>query len=662
MLCKVQSNQNQQYILDYKSYFCALIGIMSDQIKHECGVAFIRLLKPLSFYKKKYGTSLYGLNKLYLLMEKQNNRGQDGAGVATIKLDVSPGNRYISRHRSMAKNAVADIFEYIQKKFADIQKEYPEQFNDAEWLKEHVSFTGEVLLGHLRYGTHGKNSIENCHPFLRQNNWMTRNLVIAGNFNMTNTEELLQQLFELGQHPKEKLDTVTVLEKIGHFLDSEVQGLFDQYKREGLDDNVEITKLIANDLDVAKILKKSAKSWDGGYTIAGIFGHGDAFIMRDPAGIRPAFYYMNDEVVVAASERPAIQTAFNVPIGDIKEIKPGHALIIKKDGQVSQKQFREPTEKKSCSFERIYFSRGSDASIYRERKQLGRLLCKQILDTVDHDLENTVFSYIPNTAEVAFYGMVEGVHKYIKCYQREQLLNRADKITDEELNKVLNIYPRVEKLAIKDVKLRTFITQDADRSEMVAHVYDTTYGLIKNDKDTLVVLDDSIVRGTTLKQSILKIIDRLGPKKIIVVSSAPQIRYPDCYGIDMSRMSEFVAFEAAISLLKDNGMEKVLREVYQKCKDSVDKPKERVENYVKAIYERFTDEQVSNRIAEIITPKNLKAEVQVIYQTLDNLHKACPEHLGDWYFSGNYPTPGGNKVVNNAFINWMEGKNQRAYM
>ncbi len=635
---------------------------MSDQIKHECGVAFIRLLKPLSFYQKKYGTSLYGLNKLYLLMEKQNNRGQDGAGVATIKLDVAPGNRYISRHRSMAKNAVSDIFEYIQKKFADVQKEYPEQFQDAEWLKEHVSFTGEVLLGHLRYGTHGKNSIENCHPFLRQNNWMTRNLVIAGNFNMTNTEELLQQLFELGQHPKEKLDTVTVLEKIGHFLDSEVQGLFDQYKREGLDDNVEITKLIANDLDVAKILKKSAKSWDGGYTIAGIFGHGDAFIMRDPAGIRPAFYYMNDEIVVAASERPAIQTAFNIPIGDIKEIKPGHALIIKKDGNISQKQFREPTEKKSCSFERIYFSRGSDASIYRERKQLGRLLCKQILDAVDYDLENTVFSYIPNTAEVAFYGMVEGVHKYIKCYQREQLLNRADKITDEELRKVLEIYPRVEKLAIKDVKLRTFITQDADRSEMVAHVYDTTYGLIKNGTDTLVVLDDSIVRGTTLKQSILKIIDRLGPKKIIVVSSAPQIRYPDCYGIDMSRMSEFVAFEAAISLLKDRGMENVFHDVYERCVETEHSPKEQVQNYVKAIYEPFTDEQVSDRIAEIITPKNIKAEVQVIYQTLDNLHKACPEHLGDWYFSGNYPTPGGNKVVNKAFQNWMQGKNQRAYM
>ena len=635
---------------------------MSDQIKHECGVAFIRLLKPLSFYQQKYGTSLYGLNKLYLLMEKQNNRGQDGAGVATIKLDVAPGHRYISRHRSMAKNAVADIFEYIQKKFADIQKEYPEQFSDAEWLKEHVSFTGEVLLGHLRYGTHGKNSIENCHPFLRQNNWMTRNLVIAGNFNMTNTDELLQQLFELGQHPKEKLDTVTVLEKIGHFLDSEVQGLFDQYKREGLDDNVEITKLIASDLDVAKILKKSAKSWDGGYTIAGIFGHGDAFIMRDPAGIRPAFYFQNDEVLVAASERPAIQTAFNVPIESIKEIKPGYALIVKKDGQISEEQFREPTEKKSCSFERIYFSRGSDASIYRERKQLGRLLCQQILETVNHDLENTVFSYIPNTAEVAFYGMVEGVHKYIKCYQREQLLNRADKITDEELSRVLNIYPRVEKLAIKDVKLRTFITQDADRSEMVAHVYDTTYGLIKNGKDTLVVLDDSIVRGTTLKQSILKIIDRLGPKKVVVVSSAPQIRYPDCYGIDMSRMSEFVAFEAAISLLKGHGMENVIKEVYQQCKASVDLPKEQVGNYVKAIYAPFTYEQVSDRIAEIITPNNIKAEVKVIYQTLDNLHIACPDHLGDWYFSGNYPTPGGNKVVNKAFLNWMEGKNQRAYM
>jgi len=595
-------------------------------------------------------------------MEKQHNRGQDGAGVATIKLDIEPGKRYISRHRSMASNAVADIFEYIQKKFADIQKETPERMQDAEWLKEHVSFTGEVLLGHLRYGTHGKNSIENCHPFLRQNNWMTRNLVIAGNFNMTNVDELLQQLYDLGQHPKEKADTVTVLEKIGHFIDTENQGLFDQYKREGHDDNMEISKLIANDMDVAKILRKSAKNWDGGYTIAGILGHGDAFVMRDPNGIRPAYYYANDEIVVAASERPAIQTAFNIPIGDVKEIQPGHALIVKKNGKITEDMISEPREKKACSFERIYFSRGSDASIYRERKQLGRLLCTQILNEINHDVKNTVFSYIPNTAEVAFYGMVEGVHKYIKKYQRDTLLNRTDKITDEELTEVLAMAPRVEKIAIKDVKLRTFITQDADRSEMVAHVYDTTYGLIKNGTDTLVVLDDSIVRGTTLKQSILKILDRLGPKKIVVVSSAPQIRYPDCYGIDMSRMGEFVAFEAAISLLKDAGMDDVILNVYQQCKDSASLPKEEVVNYVKAIYASFTDQEISDRIAKIITPKEIKAEVKVLYQTLDNLHIACPDHTGDWYFSGDFPTPGGNKVVNRAFANWMEGKNQRGYM
>jgi len=635
---------------------------MSDQIKHECGVAFIRLLKPLSFYQQKYGTALYGLNKLYLLMEKQHNRGQDGAGVATIKLDIAPGKRYISRHRSMAQNAVADIFEYIQKKFADIQKETPEKMADAQWLKDNVSFVGEVLLGHLRYGTHGKNSIESCHPFLRQNNWMTRNLVIAGNFNMTNVDELLQQLYDLGQHPKEKADTVTVLEKIGHFIDTENQGLFDQYKREGLDDNMEISKLIANDMDVAKILRKSAKNWDGGYTIAGILGHGDAFVMRDPVGIRPAYYYYNDEIVVAASERPAIQTAFNIPIDEIKEIRPGYALIVKKNGKITEDMFSEPVEKKACSFERIYFSRGSDASIYRERKQLGRLLCPQILSSVDNDIKNTVFSYIPNTAEVAFYGMVEGVHKYIKKYQRDKLLNREDKISEEELTEVLCLAPRVEKIAIKDVKLRTFITQDADRSEMVAHVYDTTYGLIKNGTDTLVVLDDSIVRGTTLKQSILKILDRLGPKKIVVVSSAPQIRYPDCYGIDMSRMGEFVAFEAAISLLKEAGKENIIVEVYQQCKDSAALPKEDVTNYVKAIYAPFTDQQISDRIAKIVTPKEIKAKVEVIYQTLDNLHKACPDHTGDWYFSGDYPTPGGNKVVNRAFVNWMEGKNQRAYM
>jgi len=631
---------------------------MSESIKHECGIALIRLLKPLSFYQQKYGTSLYGLNKLYLLMEKQHNRGQDGAGIATIKFDVAPGNRYISRHRAMGSAAVSEIFEYVQKKFADVP---PELLQDAEWLKENISFTGEVLMGHLRYGTHGKNSIENCHPFLRQNNWMSRNLVIAGNFNMTNVNELLEQLYELGQHPKEKADTVTVLEKIGHFLDDENQELFDHFKKEG-HSNVEISRLIAENIDVAKILRRSAKTWDGGYTIEGIFGHGDAFVMRDPAGIRPAYYYIDDEIAVVTSERPAIQTAFNIPYSEVKEIKPGHALIIKKNGTITEEQFREPLPQKSCSFERIYFSRGSDAAIYRERKHLGRLLCPQILDSVNNDLKNTVFSFIPNTAEVAFYGMVEGLHKYIKKVQKDTLLNRADKISDQELEEMLCLAPRVEKIALKDVKLRTFITQDADRQDMVSHVYDTTYGLVNAGQDNLVLIDDSIVRGTTLKQSILKILDRLGPKKIVIVSSAPQIRYPDCYGIDMSRMGEFVAFEAAVTLLKESGREHIIWETYEKCKASVSMDKNEVENYIKAIYEPFTDEEISAKIAQIISPKGIKAEVQVIYQKLDNLHTACPEHLGDWYFSGDYPTPGGNRVVNRAFMNWVEGKNQRAYV
>ncbi len=634
---------------------------MSDSIKHECGIAFIRLLKPLSFYQEKYGTALYGLNKLYLLMEKQHNRGQDGAGIATIKLDVKPGNRYISRHRSMEKNAVQDIFSYVMKRFAAVEKEHPELLNDAEWLKENISFTGEVLLGHLRYGTHGKNSIEACHPFLRQNNWMSRNLVIAGNFNMTNVDELLQQLYDLGQHPKERADTVTVLEKIGHFLDDENQLLFDYFKKEGFD-NIEISELIANNLEVIKILKKSAKTWDGGYTISGIFGHGDAFVLRDPAGIRPAYYYHDDEIVVAASERPALQTAFNIKIGQVKEIKPGHALIIKKDGTFSEEMFRKPTVQKSCSFERIYFSRGSDADIYRERKKLGRLLCPKILELVNHDIENTVFTYIPNTAEVSFYGLVEGLHAYTKQHQREALLSKISNLTTHELDKILNLTPRVEKLAIKDAKMRTFITQDAERSDMVAHVYDTTYGLIKRDVDTLVAMDDSIVRGTTLKQSILRIFDRLGPVKIIIVSSAPQIRYPDCYGIDMSKMGEFVAFEAAVQLLKETGQEYILFNVYDKCKAQVNTPKENVINYVKEIYAPFTPEEISAKIAQIITPAEVKAKVEVVYQSLENLHIACPNHLGDWYFSGNYPTPGGNKVVNKAYINWMEGKNARAYV
>jgi amidophosphoribosyltransferase len=634
---------------------------MSDSIKHECGIAFIRLLKPLSFYQEKYGTSLYGLNKLYLLMEKQHNRGQDGAGIATIKLDIKPGNRYISRYRSMEKNAVQDIFSYVMKKFSAVEKINPELLKDAVWLKENISFIGEVLLGHLRYGTHGNNSVEACHPFLRQNNWMTRNLVIAGNFNMTNVDELLQQLYDLGQHPKERADTVTVLEKIGHFLDDENQYLFDKFKREGYE-NSEISQLIGNHMDVNRILKRSAKTWDGGYTIAGIFGHGDAFVMRDPAGIRPAYYYHDDEIFVAASERPALQTAFNIKIGQVKEVEPGHALIIKKDGTISDEIFIEPVEKKACSFERIYFSRGSDADIYRERKKLGQLLCPRILDSVNHDLENTVFSYIPNTAEVSFYGLVEGLHSYTKQKQRDALVNSRDNLTEAELDKILKITPRVEKLAIKDVKMRTFITQDAERSDMVAHVYDTTYGLIRRDIDTLVAIDDSIVRGTTLKQSILRIFDRLGPVKIIIVSSAPQIRYPDCYGIDMSRMGEFVAFEAAIQLLKERGLEKVITDVYNKCLAQANLPKEEVINHVKDIYEPFTPEEISVKIAQIITPKEISAKVEVIYQLLENLHEACPNHLGDWYFSGNYPTPGGNKVVNKAFMNWMEGKNSRAYL
>jgi len=633
---------------------------MSDSIKHECGIALIRLKKPLAFYQEKYGTSLYGLNKLYLLMSKQQNRGQDGAGVATIKLDIAPGERYISRHRSTSKNAVPEIFEHIHNRLIEVEANDPVRFNDPEWLKHNAPYTGELLLGHLRYGTFGGNNIEQCHPFLRQNNWITRNLIVAGNFNMTNVNELLEQLYELGQHPKEKADTITVLEKIGHFLDDENQKLFDYYKSLG-HSNVEISKLIAEQIDVANVLTRSAKNWDGGYTICGMIGHGDAFVMRDPAGIRPAFYYEDEEIVVVTSERPAIQTAFNIPIDEIKEVEPGHALIIKKNGHVSMQQFKEPVEKKACSFERIYFSRGNDASIYRERKQLGRLLVDKILKSVDYDFENTVFSYIPNTAEVAYYGMVEGVHKYIKSYQKEKILNHQHELDNEKLEKLLNLSPRVEKITLKDVKLRTFITQDADRKDMVAHVYDTTYGVINRGVDNLVVLDDSIVRGTTLKQSILRILDRLGPKKIIIVSSAPQIRYPDCYGIDMSRMGEFVAFNAAIELLKEQGKEDLIQDVYQRCKAQVNLPLDKIENFVKDIYRPFTAEQISKKIAEIVRPDDIDAEVEVIYQSLEDLHYACPGSLGDWYFSGDFPTPGGMRVVNNAFINYVEGNNKRAY-
>ena len=633
---------------------------MSDSIKHECGIALIRLKKPLAFYQQKYGSATYGLNKLFLLMSKQQNRGQDGAGIATIKLNTSPGDRYISRHRSTSKNSVAEIFEHVQNRLIEVEAKNPIDYQNAEWLKSNAPYIGELLLGHLRYGTFGNNNIENCHPFLRQNNWITRNLIIAGNFNMTNVDELLNQLYELGQHPKEKADTITVLEKIGHFLDDDNQRLFDHYKTLGYS-NIEITKLIEEHIDVPSILTRSAKSWDGGYTICGMIGHGDAFVMRDPSGIRPAYYFEDEEVVVVTSERPAIQTAFNVPLESIKEIQPGHALIIKKSGLVSEHQFIEPTERKACSFERIYFSRGNDAGIYKERKQLGRMLVPKILAAIDNDLTNTVFSYIPNTAEVAFYGMVEGLHKHVRKYQKEKILNFQKDLSNESLEKLLSMAPRVEKITLKDAKLRTFITQDEDRQDMVAHIYDTTYGVVNKGVDTLVVLDDSIVRGTTLKQSILRILDRLGPKKIIIVSSAPQIRYPDCYGIDMSRMAEFVAFSATIALLKERGMDQLIQQVYDNCKSQVKLPSDQIKNFVKEIYKPFSPEEISQKIAEIVRPKDIQAEVEVIFQSIEDLHLACPGHTGDWYFSGDFPTPGGMKVVNNAFINFIEGSNKRAY-
>ncbi len=633
---------------------------MSDEIKHECGIAVIRLLKPLNYYIEKYGTPMYGLNKLYLLMEKQHNRGQDGAGVANIKFDVDPGTRYISRSRAAGSGAIKEIFSKINCRFEEVQKYNPDNLKDSEWLKKNLPYTGELFLGHLRYGTFGGNSMENCHPFLRQNNWMTRNLVVAGNFNLTNVDELFDQLVELGQHPKEKNDTVTVMEKIGHFLDNENERLFKQFKKEGHNKS-EISGLIAKHLDVQRILKAASKKWDGGYTMAGLFGHGDAFVLRDPNGIRPAFYYSDDEVVVVTSERPVIQTAFNVPIEQVKEITPGHALIIKKDGTFSEQEIISAHKKTSCSFERIYFSRGSDADIYRERQQLGKQLCPAVLKSVDYNLKDTVFSYIPNTAEVAFSGLVDGLHHYANTIKKHKIIQMGIFVRDPELSEILSIQPRVHKIAIKDAKLRTFITNDSHRDEMVAHVYDTTYGVIQEGVDSLVVMDDSIVRGTTLKQSIIKILDRLGPKKIVIVSSAPQIRYPDCYGIDMAKLGDFVAFQAAVQLLKDNFKENLLDELYEKAKEQERLPKEKITNVVKEIYQHFSPEDISKKISELLRPDGINAQVEIIYQTIEGLHNACPNHSGDWYFTGKYPTPGGNKVANKSFINYMEGKNVRAY-
>ncbi len=629
---------------------------MSDQIKHECGIAMVRLLKPLQYYQDKYGTPFYGLNKMYLLMEKQHNRGQDGAGLANIKLDVEPGARYISRHRSNSNKPIQDIFDHVHGRFNDIAEGDKEKLADSEWLKENAPFSGELFLGHLRYGTYGGNSIEACHPFLRQNNWMTRNLVLAGNFNMTNVDEQFNVLVDLGQHPKKKADTVTVLEKIGHFLDEENEALFHKYKRLGYG-NQEITSMISKNLDIQNILSRSAHNFDGGYAMCGLIGNGDAFVLRDPNGIRPAFWYQDDEVVVVASERPVIQTAFNLTGNQIQEVTPGHALIVKKDGSVSMDMIRTPGEKLSCSFERIYFSRGSDMDIYKERKALGNLVVPRILQAIDADLDNSVFSFIPNTAEVSFYGMVRGLEEF---HSERKIVEIGKLQGDEEaLRNLLNERVRIEKVAIKDAKLRTFITQDSDRNELVAHVYDITYGTIRRGKDNLVMIDDSIVRGTTLKRSILKILDRLGPKKIVVVSSAPQIRYPDCYGIDMSLLQDFCVFQAALALLKDTGKEEILKEVYDLCvsdKENIDQV-----NHVKKVYDPFTDDQLSKKVAEILRPEDLNADLEIIFQSIEELHEACPDHRGDWYFSGNYPTPGGNRVVNKAYMNFFEGKRERAY-
>lgn len=632
---------------------------MSDAIKHECGIALIRLLKPLDYYIEKYGSATYGINKMYLLMEKQHNRGQDGAGLANIKFDVEPGQRYISRYRSNTSHAIKDIFEKVHHKFQTAYDKHPDKIKNAKWLKENVAFTGELSLGHLRYGTYGGNSIEQCHPFLRQNNWMTRNLVVAGNFNLTNVDELFNLLVSIGQHPKQMSDTVTVMEKIGHFLDVENQILFDKYKEQGYS-HQEISSLIAKDLNVHNILTNSSLDWDGGYVMAGLFGHGDAFVLRDPSGIRPAFFYKDDEVVVVASERPVIQTAFNVPIETIQEIKPGHALIIKKDGKITEEMVKTPLKKTSCSFERIYFSRGSDKDIYRERKQLGRNICDLVLKAIDNDLKNSVFSFIPNTAEVSFYGLMKGLQDKLNEIKLEKIKALGSNPSEEQLMEILALRNRIEKIAIKDAKLRTFITQDNSRDDLVAHVYDITYGSVY-PTDNLVIIDDSIVRGTTLKQSILKILDRLNPKKIVVVSSAPQIRYPDCYGIDMAKLGDFIAFSAAIQLLKDTKQEHIITETYQQCKAQEHLPKEEMVNHVKNIYKPFSAEQISKKIAQMLTPEGINAEVEIVFQTIEGLHDACPDHTGDWYFTGNYPTLGGNKVVNKSFINYFEGKNQRAY-
>ncbi len=634
---------------------------MSDPIKHECGIAFVRLLKPLSYYKEKYGTANYGLNKLYLLMEKQRNRGQDGVGVASIKFDATPGKPYIFRERSIHPNPTEDVFAQINKQFIAEQETNPGYSDDISWQAENMPFLGNAYLGHLRYGTYGKNDISCCHPFIRESNWLTRNLVLAGNFNLTNVDELFNLLLEIGQHPNLKSDTTTMLEKIGHFLDRENDRLYKKLKDEKYSKR-EIPGLIGKNLDIQRILEEACKKWDGGFCIAGMIGHGDCFVMRDPWGIRPAYVYQDDEVLVVCSERPVIQTAFNVPVESVRELTPGSAIIVKKDGTISEVAYREQQEVKKCTFERIYFSRGSDSDIYQERKMLGAQLAAPIMKEINGELNNSVFSFIPNTAESSFYGLMEEMDNYhLTTIKKELLKENAGDLTDEKITELLSQRVRREKVAIKDAKLRTFITDDDNRDDLVAHVYDITYNSLVPHEDNLVVIDDSIVRGTTLKQSILRILARLNPKQIVVVSSAPQIRYPDCYGIDMAKLGDFCAFRAAIELLKENGMQYVIDEVYQKCKQQHGRPDKEIVNYVKEIYKPFTTEQISAKIAEMLTPAEVKIPVKMVFQSLEGLHKACPDHTGDWYFSGDFPTPGGNRVVNQAFINFFEGRNVRAY-
>ncbi len=626
---------------------------MSDSIKHECGIALLRLKKPLEYYYKKYNSLHYGIEKMYLLMEKQHNRGQDGAGLASIKLDVQPGSRYISRIRSIDSQPIQDIFSQVIK-----QAEIEIAKRNSISSEEPIPFVAELFLGHVRYGTFGKNNIESVHPFLRQNNWMHRNLLLAGNFNMTNVSELFESLIELGQHPKEMADTVTILEKIGHFLDNEVTDLYQECKNNGITKR-DASSVIAEKLNIEKILKRASKNWDGGYAMAGLLGHGDAFVFRDPAGIRPAYFYEDDEIVVVTSERPVIQTVFNIPFEKVMELEPGNAIIIKKDGKTIIKEIITPVDKKACSFERIYFSRGSDAEIYQERKELGRLILPAVLEEINQDTDNTVFSYIPNTAETSFFGMIEAANDFLNLRKNDFILKNRKTLTTEKLQEILSVKIRGEKIAIKDAKIRTFITNDNSRNNLVAHVYDVTYGVVKST-DNLVIIDDSIVRGTTLQKSILKIVSRLNPKKIIVVSSAPQIRYPDCYGIDMAKLEDFVAFKAAIELLKEKNPA-LIKEVYLKCKAQEKLKDTKIINYVKEIYNTFTDEEISDKITQELVTSDVKCSVKIIFQKVSNLHKACPKNLGDWYFTGNYPTPGGNRVVNNAFINFYEGKNTRAY-